>query len=129
MVKNGKKSMYAIGIDLGTTSVCGILIDSDTGEVMRSRTENSYAALKGTFPWESLQKPERIISLATEILEDLICENVAAIGVTGQMHGIVYFNCEGKSVSPLYTWQDGRGNQPYLDTTYAKYLNILLLIL
>lgn len=26
------------------------------------------------------------------------------------MHGIVYLNAEGRSVSPLYTWQDGRGN-------------------
>lgn len=44
------------------------------------------------------------------------------VGITGQMHGIVYTNKNGNAVSPLYTWQDLRGNLPYKDTTYAKYL-------
>ena len=115
--------MLAIGIDLGTTSICGILIDTDSGKVLRSRTENSNAFIEGEYSWERMQQPERIINLAMEILEDLLCENVASIGVTGQMHGIVYVDHDGKAVSPLYTWQDGRGNQPYLDTTYAQYLH------
>ena len=114
--------MRAIGIDLGTTSICGILIDTDSGKVLQSRTENSNAFIEGKFSWERLQQPEKIISLAMDILETLMCEDVSAIGVTGQMHGIVYFDCQGTAVSPLYTWQDGRGNQPYLDTTYAQYL-------
>ena len=33
----------------------------------------------------------------------------AAIGLTGQMHGIVYTDCAGRPLSPLYTWQDQRG--------------------
>lgn len=32
--------------------------------------------------------------------------------MTGQMHGILYTDQEGKAVSPLMTWQDGRGNCP-----------------
>lgn len=32
------------------------------------------------------------------------------IGLTGQMHGIVYIDQTGTCVSPLYTWQDGRGS-------------------
>ena len=39
------------------------------------------------------------------------------------MHGIVYYNSKGNAVSPLYTWQDERGNLPYKDTSYAEYLN------
>ena len=115
--------MLAIGIDLGTTSICGILIDTDSGKVLRSRTENSDAFIESEHSWERMQQPERIINLAMAILEDLLCDNVASIGVTGQMHGIVYVDHNGKAVSPLYTWQDGRGNQPYLDTTYAQYLH------
>jgi sedoheptulokinase len=38
------------------------------------------------------------------------------------MHGILYVDENGTCVSPLYTWQDGRGNQPYGDTTYADFL-------
>ena len=37
-------------------------------------------------------------------------QDVERIGLTGQMHGIVYIDKNGKCVSPLYTWQDKRGN-------------------
>ena len=31
--------MKAIGIDIGTTSICGIVIDLDSGDIIKSRTE------------------------------------------------------------------------------------------
>ncbi len=34
-----------------------------------------------------------------------------ALGVTGQMHGIVLADTPGAPLSPLITWQDGRGNR------------------
>ena len=115
--------MKAIGIDIGTTSVCGVLIDALTGELIASETKNSNAFLAGCAWWEKIQSVEKIINIATEILTKLLCEDVAVIGVTGQMHGIVYYNSKGNAVSPLYTWQDERGNLPYKDTSYAEYLN------
>ena len=114
--------MRAIGIDIGTTSVCGVVIDAESGRVIRSRTENSNAFLKGAAEWERIQSVERIMAIATEILEDLLEDNVAVIGVTGQMHGIVYLNAAGDAISPLYTWQDVRGNQPFGNITYAGHL-------
>lgn len=114
--------MHAIGIDLGTTSICGVLLDTESGKVLRARTENSNAFIAGE-SFERKQSPEKILSLAKEILEDLMDAETVSIGVTGQMHGIVYYDAEGKAVSPLYTWQDGRGNLPYGDTTYAGHLS------
>lgn len=114
--------MKAIGIDIGTTSVCGIVIDAKTGEMLKSRTENSNAFIVTENSWEKIQSVERIMKVATDIIDGFIEEDVTAIGVTGQMHGIVYINKEGKAVSPLYTWQDERGNLPYKGTTYAKHL-------
>lgn len=114
--------MQIIGIDIGTTSICGVVIDAANGKVLKSKTVSSHAFIDGEHPWEKIQSPEKIISLATEILDGFICEETAAIGVTGQMHGIVYTDAGGNAVSPLYTWQDERGNQPYKDTTYAQYL-------
>ena len=119
--------MKAIGIDIGTTSVCGIVMNIENGRIEKSITENSEAFLEGCAPWEKIQSVDRIMSVAMQILDELtgenIAKNIAVIGVTGQMHGIVYTDREGKAVSPLYTWQDERGNLPWRDTTYAKYLN------
>ena len=115
--------MKVIGIDIGTTSVCGVVIDVETGELLDSCTKNSDAFLDGCAEWEKIQSVEKIMSVATEILDSLIDDEVVVIGVTGQMHGIVYTDKAGNAVSPLYIWQDGRGNLPYKDTTYAKHLN------
>lgn len=45
------------------------------------------------------------------------------IGMTGQMHGILYVDDDGKAITPFYTWQDGNGNQ-FMETgrTYAAVL-------
>lgn len=115
--------MKAIGIDIGTTSICGAVIDAENGGIIKTVTKNSNAFIETANSWEKIQSVEKIISLATDILNSLMDSDVKAIGVTGQMHGIVYTDIEGEAVSPLYIWQDGRGNLPYKDTTYAKYLN------
>ena len=115
--------MQAIGIDIGTTSICGVVIDTESGKLLRSVTKNSDAFIQTENSWEKIQSVEKIISIADSILEECISDETAVIGVTGQMHGIVYTDAEGKAVSPLYTWQDGRGNLPFKGTTYAEYLN------
>lgn len=114
--------MKAIGIDIGTTSICGVIIDCKSGKIEASVTKNSNAFIETSASWEKIQSVDKIITVATEILESFSKIDVVAIGLTGQMHGIVYTDENGCAVSPLYTWQDERGNLPYKDTTYAKYL-------
>jgi sedoheptulokinase len=114
--------MHAIGIDIGTTSICGVVIDIATGEVKTSKTVNSDAFIQTENSFEKIQSAEKIISLAKNILDELITDDAAVIGVTGQMHGIIYYDANGMPVSPLYTWQDGRGDLPYKNTTYAGFL-------
>lgn len=114
--------MKAIGIDIGTTSICGIVLDVEDGSVIKSCTKNSDSFIHSNKSFESIQSVDKIVKVAWEILESFIDGDVAAIGVTGQMHGIVYFDINGNAVSPLYTWQDKRGDLPYKNTTYAKYL-------
>jgi len=114
--------MKAIGIDIGTTSVCGILMDCETGKILSSSAKNSNAFLKGCAEWEKIQSVDKIIDTAKAILDEFTDDDVSVIGVTGQMHGILYIDEAGNALSPLYTWQDERGNLGYKDTTYAKYL-------
>ena len=75
----------------------------ESGNVIRSHTKNSNAFLKGCAEWEKIQAVDKIMTVATEILDDLLDDDSAVIGVTGQMHGIVYHNADGYAVSLLYT--------------------------
>lgn len=109
--------MKYAGIDIGTTTISAVLIDGSGRELCHYTVPND-SALHGENSWERLQDAERI----TEICQDLINRirrdagtfnghsALAGIGLTGQMHGIVYFDQNGRAVSPLITWQDGRGD-------------------
>lgn len=115
--------MYSIGIDIGTTSICGILIDVENGSIIKKieRANDTWIETKNS--WEKIQDAEKILEIAVAILEELYRKEVISIGITGQMHGIVYIDKFGDAISPLYTWQDERGNLSYNDSTYAKAIN------
>ena len=115
--------MKAIGLDIGTTSICGILADIHSGAVEKSITLPNDSGLSSPNVWEKIQSPQRILETVHIILSKLMCDGVVSIGVTGQMHGILYVDAEGNAVSPLYTWQDGRGDLAFQNTTYARFLN------
>ncbi|MBP3359916.1 MAG: hypothetical protein J6N52_03610 [Clostridia bacterium] len=113
--------MSAIGLDIGTTGICGIVMNSGTGAIEKVVSRKNDFWIAGE-PWERLQDPEAVFETASGILDELRGGDTEAIGVTGQMHGILYFDRCGRSVSPLYTWQDGRGNLSLDGETYAEKL-------
>ena len=101
--------MYSIGIDIGTTKICAVLRDIDTGEIVKTEHADNGAFIPSEKEWEKVQRVQTIVSRAFDVIGRIPLENVRSIGVTGQMHGIVYIDKNGKAVSDLYTWQDGRG--------------------
>lgn len=114
-----------IGLDIGTTSISTVAVEASTGALLRAVTVPNDSVLPSPDGVSRLQAPARIAETALELKESLALafSPVAAIGVTGQMHGILYLNHAGRAVSPLYTWQDGRGNLPYGGGTYAAHLS------
>lgn len=104
--------MKSIGIDIGTTSISIVLISIPEGTLLQAVTLPNDTFLPTSHPWERLQDPAAILDKVLPVLDGLLsaCSDVAAIGLTGQMHGIVYLDKGGSAVSPLFTWQDGRGN-------------------
>lgn len=107
--------MKTIGIDIGTTTLSGVVLEkTDTGKpkVLEAKTIENGSFLTTVKDWERIQDAEKIIKKSRELLDDFLDRypDVERIGLTGQMHGIVYIDKEGNCVSPLYTWQDARGN-------------------
>ncbi len=116
--------MHFIGIDIGTSSICGIIFDADSGKI-ESLTKENRTLTEGVESWEKIQHPADIMRTVESIITVFLstCSDIGGIGITGQMHGILYVDCEGNAVSPLLTWEDGRGNHPYdKDQTYSGYL-------
>ena len=105
--------MLLAGIDIGTTTISAVVLDEAQERVLESRTVANGSFLRTGQEWERVQDAVWIAETAQEVLDDLLARypKVQGIGLTGQMHGIVYVDAEGKACSPLFTWQDGRGNQ------------------
>ena len=116
--------MKTLGLDIGTTSISAVVY-SASGGVLATRTVNNDSFLPGA-SWERLQDPRRIYNTAMSLVKTLLnlYPDVKAIGVTGQMHGILYVDASGNAISPLYIWQDGRGDLPHSqEETWAEYLS------
>ncbi|HHU83623.1 MAG TPA: hypothetical protein GXZ23_00420 [Clostridiales bacterium] len=110
-----------VGIDIGTTTICVLAID-DGGNILSTKTVPNDVFLESK-PYESIQNPERISEIVFSLLGEL--EDIQSIGITGQMHGVLYIDENGNAVSNLATWQDSRGDLAYQNGTYASRLSDL----
>lgn len=117
--------MSFLGVDIGTSSICGVLYDTSSKHVI-SITKANNAGITSLNTWEKTQDPEMIVCIVQNLIQEFKpkCSTIQGIGLSGQMHGIVYVNTKGEAVSPLYTWQDGRGELPYKNgLSYTAYLS------
>ena len=102
--------MNLIGLDIGTTTICGVLYSlSEKRTIATLIEDNSFTVDRQN---EYIQDPERILEKIYIILDQLIDSSKGSIGgisLSSQMHGILYVDSEGEPVSPFYTWQNPRG--------------------
>ena len=117
--------MKAIGLDIGTTTLSAILLDGETGCVIETLNEANGADLPQDVPGGRMQDADMIARKAVNMVRSLIEKHGEAdvVGIDGQMHGMLYVDEDGCAVSPLYTWQDGRGSLPMGEGTCASVLS------
>lgn len=116
--------MKFVGIDIGTTTVCGIVFNMRNRKIDTVTLRNN-ASLHSSNPWEKTQDPDKLMCLVLDILKIFSDKyvKIAGIGFTGQMHGILYTDKNGNAVSPLFTWEDKRGNLHLANgQSYVSYL-------
>ncbi len=114
-----------IGLDIGTTSISAVAVRASDGQVLRAVTVPNPGAAPAAGKPPHTQDSAAILRTVFRLKEELTAQYapLAAIGLTGQMHGILYLDRTGQAVSPLYTWQDPRGELPWGDGTYASVLS------
>ncbi|MBL8102836.1 MAG: xylulokinase [Anaerolineales bacterium] len=102
---------YFLGIDTSTTSSKALLIDSK-GEVIA--VASSPHTLQTPKPLWSEQNPlewwDAVAASIKSVLEKagVSGERVAAVGLTGQMHGLVLLDEGGNVLRPAILWNDQR---------------------
>lgn len=105
------ETTYLLGIDVGTTGSKAILIDA-AGDVVGSST-NEYPLHTPRPNW-SEQNPEdwwrASVASIREVLRaiDGRGDRVVGVGLTGQMHGLVLLDKDGRVLRPCILWNDQR---------------------
>ncbi len=95
------------GLDVGTSSVKGLLVVSDDGAVV-ARAEVAHP-LSTPRPGWAEQDPEDWWAGAQAVLFELgRAGEIAGIGLTGQMHGLVALDASDCVLRPAILWNDGR---------------------
>ncbi|KAI8749293.1 sedoheptulokinase [Biomphalaria glabrata] len=119
-----------LGLDLGTTSAKAVLLGSN-GVVLASQscpTCSEVASDIGNRGYE--QSPVKVLKVLNKLVLSLVKENkmkITGIGVTGQMHGVMFWGKGSEDISSLdhvdnsvtsnlFTWQDQRCTDQFLET-------------
>jgi sugar (pentulose or hexulose) kinase len=114
-----------LGVDLGTTSIAALALDTDSGNVLARTTRPNQAEitspddkLRGRSEWD----PFTICVTACACLRDVVeqleprSRDVAGLGITGQQHGVVVLDSALNPQQPLINWQDRRGEEVFPGT-------------
>ena len=102
---------YVIGIDSSTTATKAQLVDESGDVAAVASSEYSYETPQ---PLWSEQEPELWWNAATASVSAVLAESgvpgsaVKAIGLTGQMHGLVLLDDRGEVLRPSILWNDQR---------------------
>jgi xylulokinase len=118
--------MYLIGYDIGSSSVKASLIEAGTGKVVASdfapKQEMPITALYPGWAeqdpamwWEHLKAAHRSVVTASGVDS----ADIAAIGISYQMHGLVLVDKEQRVLRPAIIWCDSRA-VPYGEAAFRE---------
>jgi xylulokinase len=100
-----------LGIDIGTSGAKALLVD-ERGQILASGL--SEYPLSSPYPLWSEQSPldwwhgVRIAVRAALAQAGVGADQIAGMGLTGQMHGSVFLDSQGQVIRPALLWNDQR---------------------
>ncbi len=107
--------MYLLGYDIGSSSVKACLVEAASGKIIASdfypKEEMKITAVK---PGWAEQEPEEWWSNLKNAHQSIMTksgvksEDIKAIGITWQMHGLVHVDRDQKVLRPSIIWCDSR---------------------
>ena len=115
--------MYYIGVDLGTSAVKLLLMESNGA--IENIVSEKYP-IDFPHPGWSEQKPEdwweAVKKGIPELISGIDASKVAGISFGGQMHGLVVLDADDNVIRPAILWNDGRTQKEtdYLNDVIGK---------
>jgi xylulokinase len=116
------KMAYLLGIDLGTSSIKALLIDSAGKEIALAQQGYSIH-----IPHEGYaeQSPEVWWKAAVKVISEVLAisrirsRDIKCIGLSGQMHGMVLLDKNNNLIRPAIIWCDQR-SKTQVEEVYEK---------
>ena len=105
---------YYLGVDVGTSSVKSLLMDSEGKTVGTSQI--GYDIIKEKLQYAE-QDMEKLWEATKETITDLVkrypeeSAKIHGIGYSGQMHGLVMIGADGKLIRNAIIWADQRSEK------------------
>jgi xylulokinase len=102
--------LYFLGLDVSTTASKALIID-ENGTVIAAKSQSH--AISTPQPLWSEQDSDEWVQASFAAIRTVLAalpagETVAAIGLTGQMHGLTALDANNKPVRPAMLWNDQR---------------------
>ena len=101
----------SVGVDIGTTTISTVVFD-----IGHKKPIEIHSVPHHSYICTDIYSEQNVFTILdqTEALLDQLTKRyprIVSIGITGQMHGIVYINGNGEPISNLINWQDKRADQ------------------
>ena len=96
---------WILGLDVGTSSTKGVVID-EAGRVAQAATA-TYELLSPQTNWFE-QDPGDWVAATQSVMRELEAFPIQAIGITGQMHGLVAIDADNRPLRNAILWNDQR---------------------
>lgn len=107
--------MYLLGYDIGSSSVKACLVEANTGKIVASdfypKEEMEITAVKAGWAEQAPEEWWKNLKLAHESIikqSGVKAEDIKAIGITWQMHGLVLVDKNQQILRPSIIWCDSR---------------------
>ena len=101
----------ALGLDVGTQGTKGLLVDVERSAVV-ARASVAYDLIDGLAPGAAEQHPDTWIDAVRRVCAELWRQrperrdDLVAVGVSGQQHGLVVLDAHDRVVRPAKLWCD-----------------------
>ena len=111
-----------MGLDISTTSAKALIVDEGGNVIAAASSPQSISQPKPL--WSEQNPADWWDGMAGSIRQalsdaDLRGEDISAIGLTGQMHGLVLLDAAGETLRPAILWNDQRTQAQCDDMTAA----------